>query len=204
MAIQTFKMNDDIKDFDIFPKVFVTGKASEIHIRPLGQMWEIRPNTEYVIVISGLDGGLSDYYPESAYFRELTITTDEQGCFSFEYCFTSEQEYFIQVMSADKSKRLKQFEVYCVGQDLEGRYPFIGDLHMHTNMSDGKQSPEVVCANYRKHGYDFTVISDHHHYYPSLRALRFYQDIPTELVIVPGEEVHLGFVHIVNFGEQRK
>ena len=64
-----------------------------------------------------------------------------------------------------------------------------------------------MAANYRKYGYDFSVISDHHVYYPSLQAIDFYRDLPLEFTIIPGEEVHLpsvygqeNDVHIVNFG----
>ena len=102
---------------------------------------------------------------------------------------------------------MKTASVYCVAEDLAGRYPFLGDLHMHTNLSDGNQTPEVVAANYRRYGYDFTVISDHNRYYPSLRAIEKYKDAPIEMNVVPGEEVHMppvygkrNAVHIVNFG----
>jgi predicted metal-dependent phosphoesterase TrpH len=84
---------------------------------------------------------------------------------------------------------------------MAGRIPLRGDLHVHTCRSDGKESPEIVCANYRAHGYDFTVISDHHRYYPSLEAQAFYKNV-TDMSIVQGEEVHLPLndVHYVNFG----
>ena len=104
-------------------------------------------------------------------------------------------------------KRINQFPVYAVEADLAERYPFLGDLHMHTIRSDGSQEPAVVAANYRRHGYDFTVISDHRRYWPSLEAIDAYKDVPIEMTIVPGEEVHLppvdgmqNAVHIVNFG----
>lgn len=85
---------------------------------------------------------------------------------------------------------------------MRGRYPYRGDLHMHTFRSDGRQEPAVVAANYRKNGYDFMVISDHYRYYPSLEAQEAYRDVPIEMNIVCGEEVHLpdNDTHIVNFG----
>jgi predicted metal-dependent phosphoesterase TrpH len=84
---------------------------------------------------------------------------------------------------------------------MAGRLPFRGDLHMHTCRSDGKEGPANVAANYRAKGYDFTVISDHYRYYPSLEAIEAYGDL-TDLAIIPGEEIHLPFnnVHYVNFG----
>ncbi|MEM8842085.1 MAG: CehA/McbA family metallohydrolase [Pseudomonadota bacterium] len=41
-----------------------------------------------------------------------------------------------------------------------GRF-FRGNLHTHSNTSDGKLSPETVCARYRDEGYDFICLSDH-------------------------------------------
>ncbi|MEL6235072.1 MAG: CehA/McbA family metallohydrolase [Pseudomonadota bacterium] len=41
-----------------------------------------------------------------------------------------------------------------------GRF-FRGNLHTHSTNSDGKLSPEEVCARYRGEGYDFICLSDH-------------------------------------------
>lgn len=42
----------------------------------------------------------------------------------------------------------------------EGRF-FRGNLHTHSNLSDGAFSPEEVCRRYREAGYDFLCLSDH-------------------------------------------
>ena len=42
----------------------------------------------------------------------------------------------------------------------EGRF-FRGNLHCHSDRSDGRVSPEEVVAAYRDAGYDFIVLSDH-------------------------------------------
>jgi PHP domain len=51
-----------------------------------------------------------------------------------------------------------------VAQDLlkgeEGRF-FRGNLHCHSNLSDGLRNPEDVVAAYREAGYDFVCLSDH-------------------------------------------
>jgi hypothetical protein len=52
-----------------------------------------------------------------------------------------------------------------VTQDLlrdgvEGRF-FRGNLHCHSNRSDGLRSPEEVVGAYRDAGYDFVCLSDH-------------------------------------------
>ncbi len=201
-----YKKNDLLENFDVWPKVFVEGKETEIHIRQLGCRPMFLPDTEYAAVICALEQGQPDFWPSTSDFRSLTLRTDAEGGFTFSHTFTKEQQYLIRFL--DENGRAKvQFPVYCVAADLAGRYPYLGDLHMHTTGSDGRQKPEVVCANYRRYGYDFMVISDHCRYYPSLDALAFYRGVPTELTIVPGEEVHLpdvkghhNAVHIVNFG----
>lgn len=38
---------------------------------------------------------------------------------------------------------------------------FRGNLHTHSNQSDGGMSPEQVCAAYRQQGYDFIALTDH-------------------------------------------
>jgi len=56
------------------------------------------------------------------------------------------------------------------GSDLPGRgvgLPkldwYKGNIHTHTTESDGDASPERVVSWYRRHGYDFLVLSDHNH-----------------------------------------
>ncbi len=41
-----------------------------------------------------------------------------------------------------------------------GRF-FKGNIHTHSNRSDGALAPEAVCAAYREAGYDFLALTDH-------------------------------------------
>lgn len=201
-----FEMTDLLRDYDVYPKVFRCGKETEIHVRPTGCRPQFVPGESYQLVICALENGQPAQFPLTADFRSSEITANEDGGFVFRHTFDSEQMYFLRFEDSE-GKRIVQFPVYAVMDDLAERYPFLGDLHMHTYRSDGRQSPPVVAANYRKHGYDFTVISDHNRYWPSLEAIDAYKDVPLEFTIVPGEEVHMPSVdgmntavHIVNFG----
>lgn len=200
-----FPFEEDLRDFDVFPRVIAINKEVEITIRQLGARPVFIPGRTYKIEVDGMDGGYIRDYPKNADFNYYTAVCDKDGALKVTHTFKAEMEYFIKVFEGEK--RLKEFSVFCVDTDLAGRYPYLGDLHMHTCRSDGRQTPELVCANYRRYGYDFFAITDHHRYYPSLRAIDFYKDVPTEFVIVPGEEVHLpsagnqsSATHIVNFG----
>ena len=79
-----------------------------------------------------------------------------------------------------------------------------GNIHTHTTESDGDDTPENVVRWYRRHGYDFLVLSDHNHltlfdYADSRRKFK-------KPLMVPGEEVTLSIhggqtpVHINGIG----
>ncbi|MDR3312933.1 MAG: hypothetical protein LBS96_00575 [Oscillospiraceae bacterium] len=197
---------DELHNYDIFPKVVASGKATAITIKPLGWHAAFQAGESYNLAVCPLDEGVAWDYPNRSNDHILEVVPDADGCIRFSFDFFGEQEFFIR-LNDGKSFNL-ELSVFAVGADLVGRYPFRGDLHMHTRRSDGSQAPEIVAANYRKTGYDFTVISDHMRYYPSLDAIAAYADARVEFVIIPGEEVHLpkdfpnhvNDVHILNFG----
>ena len=68
---------------------------------------------------------------------------------------------------------------------------FKGNLHTHTNKSDGDSSPEVVISWYKKNKYDFLVLSDHNH-------LTILKNNNTDLLLIPGEEITLNFPHAIH------
>ncbi len=199
------QMKTELHDYDIFPKVFPVGKEVNITIKPMG-LHAAFTEESYCMVICPLDEGIDRDYPHLSGYEYHTVSPEADGCIRFTHTFETEQEYFIRLKVNDK--RLVQLSVFAVAEDLCGRYPFVGDLHMHTFRSDGRQSPAVVAANYRRYGYDFLAITDHRRYYPSLEAIKAYEKVNIEYTLVPGEEVHMpkgdenhiNDVHIVNFG----
>ena len=200
-----FERRSELWDYDVFPKVLVTKNESEIHIRPTGGKKLFISGNEYSAVITWLNGGSIFAHPASGVRIELTVVPEKDGEITIPVSLPEEGEYRIAVEYAERKNIV--FAVYAVNEDLRGMYPFMGDLHVHSNMSDGNEEPEAVAAMYRSHGYDFMAITDHRRYYPSLRAIESYKNIPTELTLVPGEEVHLppinGFTvdpHTINFG----
>lgn len=199
-------MKDVMHNYDIFPKVFPKDKEIEITIKPLGAHVAFKKE-KYDIVICPLSQGCPRDYPNTTGFENLTVKPDADGCIRFKYTFKGEQEHYIRFLKEDGDRDF-QLSVYSLNEDLCGRYPFVGDLHMHTCRSDGKQAPAIVAANYRRHGYDFLGITDHRYYYGSLEAINAYKDVDLEFTLVPGEEVHMtrgdmkyvNDVHMVNFG----
>ena len=82
-----------------------------------------------------------------------------------------------------------------------------GNIHTHTDKSDGDASPEKVVRWFRRHGYDFLVLSDHNH-----RTLLEYGRGKRRFkrpLMIPGEEVSVNLdggrtaVHVNGIGVTR-
>ncbi len=95
-------------------------------------------------------------------------------------------------------------EVFSLGRELYGTLPLRGDLHMHTDVSDGIHTPALVAARCREVGYDFAAVTDHHVYNADAEA-REQLSFVKGLQLLVGEEVHDGYVgeiHMVNIGSR--
>ena len=68
---------------------------------------------------------------------------------------------------------------------------FKGNLHTHTNKSDGDSSPETVVDWYNNNKYDFLVLSDHNH-------LTILDSNQTKLLLIPGEEITLNLPYTIH------
>ena len=193
-------MKRELLNYDIFPKVIPVGKEVAITVKPRGGHAAFSKTKEHTIAIHTTTEGNPSTYPMRNNYASYTMTPSEDGCFHIIHTFNKESEYYIRIILEDK--RLVQLSVYAVEDDLVGRYPYIGDMHMHSTRSDGKEHPFVVAANYRKAGYDFMAITDHRKYYPSLETRNFYAPLNLDIKFYPGEEIHLpgNDIHIVNFG----
>jgi len=67
-----------------------------------------------------------------------------------------------------------------------------GNLHTHSNLSDGALAPEEVCRRYRAEGYDFIALTDHfigEYGYPIADTVPFRGEGFTTIL---GAEVHSG------------
>lgn len=116
-----------------------------------------------------------------------------------------EGEYTIHLSQTNEDGSCNEImvvTVYALEDDLFALRPWKGDFHIHSNGSDGKEEPEYVAATCRRNGYDFMALTDHRLYEPSLRAIKAMADFGCEMLVCPGEEIHLpgNPNHIVNFG----
>jgi hypothetical protein len=67
-----------------------------------------------------------------------------------------------------------------------------GNLHTHSNLSDGCLDPAEVCRRYKAEGYDFISLTDHfigHYGYPIADTKPFRDE---SFTTIPGAELHSG------------
>ncbi|MCL1787533.1 MAG: hypothetical protein FWG38_06065 [Defluviitaleaceae bacterium] len=198
--METMKMmKEDLRYFDIFPKVVQAGQTAAITVKCLEKRFVPATDTISIQVIPMLESPQGKREAED--MPPEVVGQVDGNLIRFTYAFGKEQEYRLKLNLSEKQTRT--LSVFALDQDLYQRLPLKGDLHMHTTYSDGSESPETVPAYYRQEGFDFMVVSDHYNYQGSVAAKAFYQDANIALHIVNGEEVHppTSFsAHIVNFG----
>lgn len=75
--------------------------------------------------------------------------------------------------------------------DKPGRF-WRGNLHAHSTLSDGAQTPEAICRDYRAAGYDFLALTDHFmekYAFPIADTLPFRTE---QFTTILGAELHAG------------
>jgi len=187
--------------YDVYPRVVPADSESVIKIVPLYDHCKLDAGSEYVVKIIPMDTYHAHRDGEQYHIKAVKPSN---GMLEVRHCFEGEQEHVlvVSVRSDEGEREIGEFSVYSLKEDLFRRRPYKGDLHIHSSLSDGKESPEYVAAACRRIGLDFMAVTDHQAYQPSIRAREAFKDVDIDLKIFPGEEIHLPGVevHIVNFG----
>jgi hypothetical protein len=192
-------MKQALNHYDVFPRVVPVGREVTVTIHPKAAHAAL-PDPQYFLTILPLTESIENY---GEAYPTLTLVP-QGGDLVFHYTFAKEQEYYLRVAPWPGGGQPVLFElsVYAVEDDLFCRRPYRLDLHVHSCYSDGKECPEFVAAQYRKAGFDGLALTDHERYYPSRLLQEYYADVPIDLALYAGEEVHApgNHIHLVNFG----
>ena len=203
-------MKKELANYIVTPKIVLAGAETEITIKPLGPHAMPKDDTYKVQVVPMCMPRVSG--PD---YDVITVRVSDDKCLRLKYKFSGEQEYLLRVFEKDadltdpktyaltrRAKMLHRFCVYSLFEDLYARRPYKGDFHAHSTASDGRECPEITAANFRKNGFDFYSLTDHHRYWPSVQCKAYYDTKPVDFKVFHGEEVHSpgNHVHIINFG----
>ena len=146
--------------YDIFPLVFPIQKSVTFTVTAPSARKPLQG--QYTVTVHNAFAGSPHEEFTMRNSTEYACEVGENGELRFAYTAAKEGEYFIRIFQ--DGTQITQLYVYALAENLSGRYPLRGDFHVHTTGSDGQQPPAVVCANYRKRGYDFITITDHSRY----------------------------------------
>ncbi len=191
------------REIKISPKVYKSHQKGTIRISVLGDEYDLSIPAEIRIqAMEQYDIRHSKDYcikePERYEYSQMKMVSDY--VYEFDYEFTYEQKYLISFRVPDVL-RYESF-VYSLDSDISELQVFRGDTHIHTNGSDGLEDPFTVACNYRRAGFDFIAVTDHHKMPPSVELKREIDPLTDEFTVFRGEEVHnksMGYFHIVNF-----
>jgi predicted metal-dependent phosphoesterase TrpH len=197
-------MNHQLRNYDIYPRIVKQNTNTKITIKPLGDHVKFNQDSAYVVQV--LPTFESDELMQKKSSRLYEVNVCDDGTITIEHFFNNEQEHYIRIFNKGeeeyRNKKITQLSVYSVAEDLYELRPYMGDLHIHTYRSDGIESPAMVASYYRKGGFDFMAITDHHRFFPSIEAIEAYKDAPIDILMMTGEEVHppQNDVHSIHIG----
>lgn len=191
-------MKNELYNYDIFPKVLRVRRPVTITIRPQG-LQSAFP-AEVVVHVCPLEERAYPQDDTPLHYQEYRLSPEADGCLRVCHTFETEQEYYLTVTSDEKV--LCKLAVYAIEDDLAGLVPLMGDQHLHTIRSDGREDPAIVAAHLRSEGYDYIAITDHRNFSGALECMDAYRDVPLDMHLMTGEEVHLPdcFLHCVHIG----
>ena len=150
---------------------------------------------------SALRWGKSETLPVKVEGSTVIVTTGFRG----------ETEHTLRIVhkssAPDAPKILATSALYSLKSDYFALRPYRGNVHMHSNFSDGdkKETPGIMVATCRKLGQDFAIQTDHRTYAASMSAIADISKLPTDMKTFPGEEVHSpgNQVHILSLGASK-
>lgn len=187
-----------LKNYTVWPAVIQTGKENKLTITALGRTFLFFENEEYDITVITVDADEADYYYPKTY-KKLKVRASA-GVLRFSFTPEGEGEHLIFLDY--KEKRLQEFQIYSVAEDLYRLRPLKGDFHSHTYRSDGTIDPAALAGYYREQGYDFFSLTDHNRFWPGEEIDETFAGVATGFTRLNGEEVHAPDcpVHILHNG----
>jgi hypothetical protein len=194
------QLRPENQSFDVLPRIVPANQSSVVEIVPLFGHVQFTEDCTYALTYAPME-----YAPKQGGWSpgHTMAVVPENGRIRIEAVFEAEQEHtlIIEKTCGDKKSTVGNFRVYSLEPDLYALRPYKGDFHMHSHRSDGVESPAYVAAACRRAGFHFMALTDHRFYAGSMEAAEAFANVPVDLRIFGGEEVHTpdNPVHIVSF-----
>ena len=199
----------DTYNYELFPRVAQKDVPAAFTLRGLGRDAALTPGKTYALRFLGQEENNSSLlltFSDWTQYPGLDVTAGEDGTLHFAFTLHREQIYTLRLGVRDENgglQKIADLRLFCAEADLYTRTPMRGNAHCHVCCSvDGHEDPFLAAAEYRKAGFDFLAITDHHKIDGSLLAMQGGEAVPNDLLLFPGEEVHVpnAYIHAVNVG----
>ena len=206
--MELMNLRPEVCDYELFPQVALLGAATSFTLRGLGREAALTPGGEYMLRFIGQEENNSGRlltFSDWTQYDGTDLAADETGALRFTFTCRREQIYTLRLAKKEDGapKKLADLRVFCAKEDLYCRTPVRGNTHCHVCESvDGHEDPFLAAAMYRKAGFDFLAITDHHKIDGSVLAIEAAARVKTGLTLFYGEEVHVpnAYIHVVNLG----
>ena len=176
-------LNPRIAEYRLMPHVVECGRSFDYTLKGIGIETAFMPNAEYIVRIIPQEENATARTlrnGDTGCYDDIQCVADEKGVLHFSLTLSKEQVYTFRLLN-DKNERMNDCKVYCAEKDLWERTPMRGNTHCHVCFSvDGHEDPIVAASVYRKAGFDYLAITDHHKIDGSLYAVKNIKNIPTE------------------------
>lgn len=224
-------MKPELKRFSVTPSVVLADCETEIYVQALDGWMLFFDDIDYEVQFIPSDE--NDVPMDSSmtlrgmeFNRKTFKVRPKNGVMKLKHYFKGEQQWNIRIRAINyrkhepythtivgssfdwvlaRPKKWSTVSIYSLKSDLYNRRVLRGDLHIHTNITDGDESPALTAVEYRQAGYDFAVITDHY-FYDIGRIAREKFDFKTDFQLPVGEEIHNvfdGHLHIINIGSSK-
>ncbi len=187
-----------VTNYRVVPAIVEQNKETEIKIVPNERAFLFFDGAEYLVHIICADDDEVCYFTPTT--KHSVAVSAADGILRFNYTFDREQEYLL-ILEKD-AKKVAEFFIYSLAEDLYELSPLRGDFHGHSYRSDAKRDPGALLGHYREQGYDFMALTDHNRYYSGLEMDEAFEGVKLGITHVPGEEIHFPgcMIHTVHVG----
>ena len=98
--------------------------------------------------------------------------------------------FYLPRKKGEKTAEMRKVAIYSLAPDAFALRPFKGEIHQHSNFSDGRTPPQDHVMYAREAGFDFIAVTDHWNNKQNAIVAAAAKDSGCGLVTYPGEEMH--------------
>lgn len=194
MPTQRFgRRTADTAEYSMMPRVVPADWQGTLDIWGEYEHTRLEPGTAYTYSLRSMKWNAGSSRKKAAV--DGVASPDARGVLSIPFNPDFPGEWQVEIHFEEDARRSYHLPAtlgaYVRSREEFDLKPYLGELHSHSDQSDGMQTPVYCSIRAREFGYDFYTLTDHRNYDPSLRVLAAAPLVLGDsMLLLPGEEVH--------------